>query len=71
MDIASCCSSTLQEDFFIHLCDFLKNTPEVSDIHCVKGAKVPLMRFKLEGILVDLPYARLQVMSVPEVSRLC
>lgn len=58
--------ASIEDDFFIHLYDFLKNTPEVSDIYCIKGAKVPLMRFKLEGISVDLPYARLQVMSVPE-----
>lgn len=46
----------------------LKSRPEVSEIHCVKDAKVPLMRFKFDGISVDLPYAQLQVFSVPEVS---
>lgn len=28
----------------------LKSRPEVSEIHCVKDAKVPLMRFKFDGI---------------------
>lgn len=46
----------------------LKSRPEVSEIHCVKDAKVPLMRFKFDGILIDLPYARFHVLSVPEVS---
>lgn len=58
--------ANITEDFFIVLCDLLQNTPEVSDIHCIKSAKVPLMRFKFEGISVDLPYAQLKVMSVPE-----
>nr|GMC69700.1 nuclear poly(A) polymerase 3 [Ipomoea batatas] len=31
-------------------------------------AKVPLMRFKFDGIPVDLPYAQLKVVSIPEVS---
>lgn len=46
----------------------LKSRPEVSDIHCVKDAKVPLMRFKFDGISVDLPYAQLKLLVVPDVS---
>lgn len=46
----------------------LASRPEVSEIHCVKDAKVPLMRFKFDGISVDLPYAQLKVPSIPEVS---
>ena len=46
----------------------LKGRPEVSDIRCVKDAKVPLMRFEFEGIPIDFPYAQLQVISIPEVS---
>lgn len=46
----------------------LKRRPEVSEIHCVKSAKVPLMRFKFDGISIDLPYARLRLLYVPEVS---
>jgi len=41
---------------------------EVSDIHCIKDAKVPLMRFKFDGISIDLPYAQLRVTTVPEVN---
>ncbi|PWA99848.1 poly(A) polymerase 3 [Artemisia annua] len=58
--------ATLTEDFFIGLHNMLANRVEVSDIHCVKDAKVPLMRFKFEGISIDLPYAQLQVTTVPE-----
>ncbi|XP_021739908.1 nuclear poly(A) polymerase 3-like [Chenopodium quinoa] len=58
--------ATLEEDFFIVLYNMLKSSPEVSEIYCVKDAKVPLMRFKFEGISVDMPYAQLRVMSVPE-----
>lgn len=46
----------------------LKSRSEVTEIHCVKDAKVPLMRFKFDGVLIDLPYAQLRVLSVPDVS---
>ncbi|KNA08338.1 hypothetical protein SOVF_163390 [Spinacia oleracea] len=51
--------ATMEEDFFIGLHNVLKSTSGVSKIHCVKDAKVPLMRFIFEGIAVDMPYARL------------
>ncbi|KAI3803832.1 hypothetical protein L1987_31994 [Smallanthus sonchifolius] len=55
-----------RNDFFIVLHEIFAKRVEVSDIHCVKDAKVPLMMFKFEGISVDLPYAQLQVITVPE-----
>ncbi|XP_009590147.1 nuclear poly(A) polymerase 3 [Nicotiana tomentosiformis] len=58
--------ATIAEDFFIVLHNMLASRPEVSEIHCVKYAKVPLMRFKFDGISIDLPYARLKVISIPE-----
>ncbi|XP_059289397.1 nuclear poly(A) polymerase 3-like [Lycium ferocissimum] len=58
--------ATIAEDFFIVLHDMLASRPEVSEIHCVKDAKVPLMRFKFDGISIDLPYARIKVISIPE-----
>ncbi|XP_013587675.1 PREDICTED: nuclear poly(A) polymerase 3 [Brassica oleracea var. oleracea] len=57
--------ATITEDFFIDLHDLLKSRAEVSEVHCVKDAKVPLIRFKFDGILVDLPYAQLRVLSIP------
>ncbi|KAI4335010.1 hypothetical protein L6164_013699 [Bauhinia variegata] len=59
--------ASMREDFFVVLHNMLKRRPEVSKIHCVKSAKVPLMRFKFDGISIDLPYARLKVLYVPEV----
>ncbi|KAL5782097.1 hypothetical protein ACOSP7_007126 [Xanthoceras sorbifolium] len=58
--------ATMAEDFFVVLRNMLKSRPEVTQIHCVKDAKVPLMRLKFDGILIDLPYAQLKVLSVPE-----
>ncbi|GFZ13877.1 poly(A) polymerase 3 [Actinidia rufa] len=58
--------ATLADDFFIILHDMLTSRPDISEFHCIKDAKVPLMRFKLDGISIDLPYAQLKVMSVPE-----
>lgn len=58
----------MQEDFFIVLYNMLKSRPEVSEIHCVKDAKVPLMRFEFDGISIDLPFVQLKVLAVPEVS---
>ncbi|KAI8001634.1 Nuclear poly(A) polymerase 3 [Camellia lanceoleosa] len=46
----------------------LTSRSEVSEVHCVKDAKVPLMQFKLDGISIDLPYAQLKVMFVLELS---
>ncbi|KAF8387681.1 hypothetical protein HHK36_026335 [Tetracentron sinense] len=58
--------ATMQEDFFIVLRNMLQSRPEVSELHCVKNAKVPLMRFEFNGISIDLPYAQLKVLSIPE-----
>ncbi|KAL5983446.1 hypothetical protein ACLOJK_017532 [Asimina triloba] len=58
--------ATMAEDFFIVLRNMLESRLEVSELHCVKNAKVPLMRFKFNGIAIDLPYAQLSVMSVSE-----
>ncbi|XP_010938209.1 nuclear poly(A) polymerase 3 isoform X1 [Elaeis guineensis] len=58
--------ATMEEDFFIVLLNMLQSRPEVSEIHCVKSAKVPLMRFKFNGISIDFPYAQIQATSVPQ-----
>ncbi|KAG7995791.1 hypothetical protein I3843_01G127000 [Carya illinoinensis] len=58
--------ATMAEDFFVVLHNMLKSRPEVSEIHCVKDAKVPLIRFEFDGISIDLPYAQLKLSSVPE-----
>ncbi|KAH7676383.1 poly(A) polymerase protein [Dioscorea alata] len=58
--------ATLEEDFFVVLKNMIQSRPEVSEVHCVKSAKVPLMRFKFSGINIDFPYTQLQAISVPE-----
>lgn len=47
--------------------NMLASRPEVTEIHCIRDAKVPLMKFKFEGLSIDLPFAQLKVISVPEV----
>ncbi|RZC54505.1 hypothetical protein C5167_013356 [Papaver somniferum] len=44
----------------------LETRKEVSYLLCAKDSKVSLMRFKYDGISVDLSYAQLKVMSVPD-----
>ncbi|XP_061352763.1 nuclear poly(A) polymerase 3 [Gastrolobium bilobum] len=58
--------ASIADDFFVVMLNMLEKRPEVSEIHCVKSAKVPLMRFKFDGISVDLPFARLKVLYVPQ-----
>ncbi|KAK8942182.1 hypothetical protein KSP40_PGU010882 [Platanthera guangdongensis] len=50
---------TIQEpdDFIIVLRGMLQSRSEVSELHCVKTSKVPLMRFKFNGVSIDFPYA--------------
>ncbi|XP_027165392.1 nuclear poly(A) polymerase 3 isoform X1 [Coffea eugenioides] len=58
--------ATMAEDFFVLLHNMLASRPEVTEIHCIKDAKVPLMKFKFDGLSIDLPFAQLKVISVPE-----
>ncbi|KAH9325732.1 hypothetical protein KI387_005910, partial [Taxus chinensis] len=60
------CYATLENDFFIVLCNMLKKAPGVSEVQCVKNANVPLMRFKFSGISIDLVYARLSLKTIVE-----
>ncbi|KAG8381794.1 hypothetical protein BUALT_Bualt05G0009800 [Buddleja alternifolia] len=54
------------EDFFGVLRDMLASTPGVSDILCIKNAKVPQIKFSFDGVKFDLPYARLNAASIHE-----
>ena len=42
--------------------------PEVSELHPVPDAHVPVMKFKFNGVLIDLVYAKLSLWVIPEVS---
>lgn len=46
----------------------LMEMPEVTDMHPVPDAHVPVMRFKFLGVSIDLLYAKLSLWVIPEVS---
>ncbi|GKB08053.1 nuclear poly(A) polymerase 1, partial [Tanacetum coccineum] len=54
------------EDFFGELKRMLIEMPDVTDMHPVPDAHVPVMKFKLNGVSVDLLYARLSLWVIPE-----
>jgi len=43
---------------------------EVTELHPVPDAHVPVMRLKLNGVSIDLLYAKLSLWVIPEVSDL-
>ncbi|KAJ7518121.1 hypothetical protein O6H91_21G056500 [Diphasiastrum complanatum] len=55
-----------EEDFFIELHAMLAEMPEVTELHPVPDAHVPVMKFKFNGISIDLVYARLSSWVIPE-----
>ncbi|KAI3857808.1 hypothetical protein MKX03_033936 [Papaver bracteatum] len=57
---------TREEDFFLELYGMLADLPEVSELHPVPDAHVPVMKFKFCGVSIDLLYARLSLPVVPE-----
>ncbi|GKF20682.1 nuclear poly(A) polymerase 1-like protein, partial [Tanacetum coccineum] len=54
------------EDFFGELKRMLIEMPDVTDMHPVPDAHVPVMKFKLNGVSVDLLYAKLSLWVIPE-----
>ncbi|KAG5524787.1 hypothetical protein RHGRI_031449 [Rhododendron griersonianum] len=54
-----------QEDFFITLHDMLAEMEEVTELQPVPDAHVPVMKFKFQGISIDLLYASISVLVVP------
>ncbi|KAK8518264.1 hypothetical protein V6N13_027737 [Hibiscus sabdariffa] len=58
--------ATREEDFFGELHKMLSEMPEVSELHPVPDAHVPVMGFKFEGVSIDLLYARLSLWVIPE-----
>lgn len=41
--------------------------PEVTELHPVPDAHVPVMKFKFNGVSLDLLYAKLSLWVIPEV----
>lgn len=59
---------SFQEDFFFILHNILADMEEVTELQPVPDAHVPVMRFKFDGISIDLLYASISLLVVPEVS---
>lgn len=57
-----------QVDFFGIFHDMLAGMNEVTELQPISDAHVPVMKFKFQGISVDLLYAGISLLVVPEVS---
>ncbi|XP_024930545.3 nuclear poly(A) polymerase 4 isoform X2 [Ziziphus jujuba] len=55
-----------EEDFFIVLHNILSEMEEVTELQPVPDAHVPVMKFKFQGISIDLLYASISLLVVPE-----
>ncbi|KAE8693638.1 Nuclear poly(A) polymerase 4 [Hibiscus syriacus] len=55
-----------EEDFFIILHDILAEMEEVTELQPVPDAHVPVMKFKFLGISIDLLYASISLLVVPD-----
>ncbi|GKV03477.1 hypothetical protein SLEP1_g15768 [Rubroshorea leprosula] len=55
-----------QEDFFIILHNTLAEMEEVTELQPVPDAHVPVMKFKFQGISIDLLYASISLLVVPD-----
>ncbi|KAJ9187254.1 hypothetical protein P3X46_002732 [Hevea brasiliensis] len=58
--------ATREEDFFGELYRMLSEMPEVTELHPVPDAHVPVMQFKFKGVSIDLLYAKLSLWVIPE-----
>ncbi|KAF8052582.1 hypothetical protein N665_1540s0006 [Sinapis alba] len=58
--------ATREGDFFGELQRMLSEMPEVTELHPVPDAHVPLMGFKLNGVSIDLLYAQLPLWVIPK-----
>ncbi|KAA8540345.1 hypothetical protein F0562_024736 [Nyssa sinensis] len=55
-----------EEDFFNILHDSLAVLEEVTELQQVPDAHIPVMKFKFDGISIDLVYASISLLVVPE-----
>ncbi|XP_057960503.1 nuclear poly(A) polymerase 1 isoform X2 [Malania oleifera] len=58
--------ATRDEDFFGKLHSMLDDMPEIEELHPVPDAHVPVMKFKFNGVSIDLLYAQLALWVIPE-----
>ncbi|XP_047331308.1 nuclear poly(A) polymerase 4-like [Impatiens glandulifera] len=59
------------EDFFVILHGMLEELVEVTDLQPIPNAHVPVMKFKFDGISIDLLYASISLLVVPEDLNIC
>ncbi|XAR67672.1 Polynucleotide adenylyltransferase [Bertholletia excelsa] len=55
-----------EEDFFFILHDILAEMEEVTELQPVPDAHVPVMKFKFNGVSIDLLYASISMLVIPE-----
>ncbi|XP_051507140.1 poly(A) polymerase gamma isoform X1 [Myxocyprinus asiaticus] len=53
-------------DFFSSFFEKLKQHDEIKDLRAVEDAFVPVIKFKFDGIEIDLLFARLALQSIPD-----
>ncbi|KAL1819392.1 hypothetical protein ACET3Z_014261 [Daucus carota] len=54
------------DDFFGELQRMLSEIPEVTELHPIPDAHVPVLGFKFKGVSIDLLYARLSLWVIPD-----
>ncbi|CAH8843602.1 unnamed protein product [Trichobilharzia szidati] len=60
-----------REEFFSDFLSVLEENSNVEDLHAVVGAFVPLLKMKFMGVEIDLLFAQIDQMSIPENFNLC
>ncbi|KAI4898033.1 hypothetical protein NFI96_019255 [Prochilodus magdalenae] len=55
-----------RSDFFSSFFEKLKQHDEIKDLRAVEDAFVPVIKFKFDGIEIDLLFARLALQSIPD-----
>ncbi|XP_074285368.1 nuclear poly(A) polymerase 4-like [Silene latifolia] len=55
-----------EEDFFYIFHDMLAQIEDVTELQPIPDAHVPVMKFKFDGICIDLLYASVSVLVVPD-----
>ncbi|KAH0982507.1 hypothetical protein GBA52_009684 [Prunus armeniaca] len=56
-----------EEDFFFILQNILAEMEEVTELQPLPDAHIPVMKFKFDGVPIDLLYASISLLVVPEV----